>query len=312
MIENLVDQLIKATENAALAAYDLLGLGREEEADKVAVDAMRSALNSIEMDGVIVIGEGERDAAPMLYTGEHVGTKKGIKVDIALDPLEGTSICANYKRGAMSVLAVAERGNFLSAPDVYMEKIAVGRNLPTGVVSLKNSIEDNLNNLSKAKNCKTSELVIVVLSRPRHEELIAKIRKCGARIKLIDDGDVSAIISLLSNSYDMYVGTGGAPEGVLAASVLNSIGGQMEGKLIFDTDQLKKRASDLGIKDKDKIYKIKDMVQGPSIFISTGITDGDILSGIKYKNDRYITNSLTISKNTIRNVKKTTYKKEVY
>lgn len=308
MIEDLIPKLVEATESAAMAAYDLLGLGQEKEADKAAVDAMRSALNSIDISGTVVIGEGERDLAPMLYIGEEVGTKRGIEVDIALDPLEGTSICANYGRGAMSVLAVTKKGNFLNAPDVYMEKIAVGRNLPNGVVSLKNSIEDNLCKLSEAKCCNVSELVIIVLNRTRHKDLITRIRECGARVKLIDDGDISAVISLLNNDYDMYVGTGGAPEGVLAASVLNSIGGQMEGRLIFDTDELKRRAEELGIKDKGKIYKVEDMVKGEAIFISTGITDGDILSGIKDKKDEYIINSLIISKGVIKKIKKIIYK----
>ncbi|GHM58840.1 MAG: fructose-1,6-bisphosphatase [Candidatus Mesenet longicola] len=307
MIKDLIPKLIEATESAAMAAYNFLGLGQEKEADRAAVDAMRSTLNSIDMNGTVVIGEGERDSAPMLYIGEEVGTKRGPEVDIALDPLEGTSICANYGRGAMSVLAVTKRGNFLNAPDVYMEKIAVGKNLPNGIVSLKNSIENNLYQLSEAKRCKISELVIIILNRPRHESLIMKIRKCGARVKLIDDGDISAVISLLNNSYDMYVGIGGAPEGVLAASVLSSIGGQMEGKLIFNTDELKKRAEEIGIKDKEKIYRVEDMVKSESIFISTGITDGDILSGIKDKNNKRTINSLIISKGVIKRVKKITY-----
>lgn len=308
MIEDLVPKLIKATESAAIAAYSLLGLGQEKEADKVAVDAMRSILNSIDMNGTVVIGEGERDLAPMLYIGEEVGTKNGIEVDIALDPLEGTSICANYGRGAMSVLAIAKRGSFLNAPDVYMEKIAVGRNLPNGVVSLKNSIEDNLLRLSEAKHCSISELVIVVLNRSRHEGLITRIRKCGAKVKLIDDGDISAVISLLNNDHDMYIGIGGAPEGVLAASVLSSIGGQMEGRLIFDTDELKRRSEKFGIKNKEKIYKIEDMVRDESVLISTGITDGDILSGIEYEGDKCIINSLIISKGTVEKIKKIVYR----
>ncbi|MGL9726145.1 MAG: class II fructose-bisphosphatase [Wolbachia sp.] len=293
-MENLAYKLMKVTEAAALAAYKLAGCGDEKEADQVAVDAMRTVLNSMEINGMIVIGEGERDKAPMLYIGGKVGTGNGLEIDIAVDPLEGTTICAHYKQGAMSVLAATKKGNFLHAPDVYMEKIAVGKNLPEGIVSLKNSVEDNLNNLAKARGCKVSDLVVTTLKRERHNELVGKVRKAGAKIKLIDDGDVAAVVSLINGNHDMYIGTGGAPEGVLAAAALSSIGGQMEGRLIFDTDQLKERVKNLDINNPDKIYTIKDMAKGESVFVATGVTNGELVSGVKLDQGIYLTHSLII------------------
>ncbi|KLT22887.1 frusctose-1,6-bisphosphatase, class II [Wolbachia endosymbiont of Armadillidium vulgare str. wVulC] len=290
-MEDLAYKLVKVTEAAASAAHKLAGLGNEKKADQVAVDAMRKVLNYMEINGTIVIGEGERDEAPMLYIGEKVGTGSGPEIDIAVDPLEGTTICAHYKQGAMSVLAATKKGNFLHAPDVYMEKIAV---VPEGVVSLKNSIEKNLDNLAKAKKCKVNDLTVTILNRERHDELILKIRNLGAKIKLIDDGDVAAVVSLINGNHDMYIGTGGAPEGVLAAAALSSIGGQMEGRLIFDTDQLKERAKSLNIHDPEKIYTIKDMVRGESVFIATGVTSGEFVDGVKFSQDICLTHSLII------------------
>lgn len=306
MIENLANKLIKVTESAALAAHKLVGLGNEKKADQVAVDAMRTALNSIEIKGTIVIGEGERDSAPMLYVGEKVGTGTGHEIDIALDPLEGTTICAHYKQGAMSTLAATKKGSFLNAPDVYMEKIAVGKNLPHGVVSLSNSIEKNLNNLAQANECEISNLVVTVLKRERHNELISQIRKFGARVKLIDDGDIAAVVSLVNGNSNMYIGIGGAPEGVLAAAALSSLGGQIEGKLLFDTEQSKKRAKDLNIHDTEKIYTIKDMVKDESIFITTGITNGELVNGIKCNHDSCSISSLVILPNRVMRIETVT------
>ncbi len=299
MMEDLAYKLIKVTEAAALAAYKFVGLGNEKKADQVAVDAMRAVLNSMEVNGTIVIGEGERDKAPMLYIGERVGIGNGPEIDIAVDPLEGTTICAHYKQGAMSVLAATKKGNFLHAPDVYMEKIAVGRGLPEGVVSLRNSVEENLGNLAKAKGCKISNLVVTVLERERHNELIAKIRKLGAKVKLIDDGDITAVVSLINGNHDMYIGIGGAPEGVLTAAALSSIGGQIEGRLIFDTYQLKEKARSLNIEDLEKIYTIKDMVRDKSVFIVTGVTNGDLVDGVKFSHNTCLINSLIILPNML-------------
>ncbi|MGL9733118.1 MAG: class II fructose-bisphosphatase [Wolbachia sp.] len=298
-MEDLAYKLVKVTEAAALAAYKLVGFGNEKRADQVAVDAMRMMLNSIEMNGTIVIGEGERDEAPMLYIGEKVGTGSGPEIDIAVDPLEGTTICAHYKQGAMSVLAATKRGDFLYAPDVYMEKIAVGKNFPEGVVSLKNSIEKNLDNLANAKGCKVSDLTVTILKRERHNELIEKIRRLGAKIKLIDDGDIAAVVSLMNGNYDTYIGIGGAPEGMLAAAALSSIGGQMEVRLIFDTDQLKERTKNLNIDDSEKIYTIKDLIRGESVFIATGVTSGELVDGVKFNHNICSSNSLIILHNKL-------------
>ena len=245
-MQDLCFKLLSVTEAAAVASYKCLGIGDEKKADAVAVDAMRKSLNSLDISGTVVIGEGERDDAPMLYIGEKVGLG-GVELDIALDPLEGTTICSHYKDGAMSVLAVAEKGGFLNAPDVYMEKIAVGSSVPKGVVSLKYDIRTNLYNLAEIKKCNISDLVVTVLKRERHLELIRNIRECGARIRLIDDGDISAVVSLMHGDHDLYVGIGGAPEGVLAAAALLSIGGYIEGRFVIDTDQLKIRAKSLGL-----------------------------------------------------------------
>ncbi|MGL9681600.1 MAG: class II fructose-bisphosphatase [Wolbachia sp.] len=298
-MEDLAYKLVKVTEAAALVAYKLVGFGDEKGADQVAVNAMRTVLNSMEMNGTIVIGEGERDEAPMLYIKEKVGTGSGPEIDIAVDPLEGTTICAHYKQGAMSVLAATKRGDFLYTPDVYMEKIAVGKNLPEGVISLKNNIEKNLGNLAKAKGCKVSDLTVTILKRERHNKLIAKIRRLGAKIKLIDDGDIAAVVSLVNGNHDMYTGIGGAPEGVLAAAALSSIGGQMEGRLIFNTDQLKERAKSLNIDDPEKIYSIKDMAKGESVFIATGVTSGELVDGVKFSHNVCSTNSLIILPNKL-------------
>ncbi len=309
MIKDLVYGLVKVTESAAVAAYKFVGLGNEKMADQAAVDAMRATLGCMEIDGTIAIGEGERDAAPMLYVGEKVGTGTGCKIDIAVDPLEGTTICAEYKRGAMSVLAATAEGNFLHAPDVYMEKIAVGRDVADGIISLKNSVEKNLDNLAQVKRCQISDLAVTTLKRDRHNELVLRIRKSGAKVKLIDDGDVSAVVSLLNGSSDMYIGIGGAPEGVLAAAALNSIGGYMEGKLIFDSEQLKNRAKSLNIDDLEKVYRIKDMVKGESIFIATGITDGELVDGIKVSHDNcLLSSSLIILPNQMLKIQTQSYR----
>ncbi|ABD44920.1 fructose-1,6-bisphosphatase, class II [Ehrlichia chaffeensis str. Heartland] len=292
-MQSLIFKLLSVTEAAALASYKCLGMGNEKEADRVAVHAMRKSLNLLEINGTVVIGEGERDNAPMLYIGEKVGIG-GIDVDIALDPLEGTTMCAHYKNGAMSVLAIAKKGEFLNAPDVYMKKIAVGPNVPKGVVSLKYDIKTNLYNLAEVRKCNVNELIVMVLYRERHLELIKSIRECGARIKLIDDGDVSAVVSLMKGTHDLYVGTGGAPEGVLAAAALSSMGGYMEGKLIFDTEYLRARAEQFGIKDINKIYSIEEMVKSESIFIATGITDSALVKGIRYSQGSFIIESIII------------------
>lgn len=298
MDRNFALEAVRVTEAAALAAANWMGKGNEKEADRAAVNAMREWLNNMYIDGTVVIGEGERDKAPMLYIGEKVGNAQGQgpKIDIALDPLEGTTICAKGVANALAVVAMAEAGGFLHAPDVYMEKIAVGAGLPEGVVSLKNSPEKNLKNLAKAKNCDVSDLVVCILERERHNDLIAQVRDAGARIQLICDGDVASVIatSRPDTGVDIYMGTGGAPEGVLAAAALQCIGGQMEGKLIFREDAERERAERMGIKDFDKTYTKDDMAKGDVMFAATGVTDGSMLKGVRKFKGGAITESIVM------------------
>src|SRR5271154_7122324 len=282
MDRNLALELARVTEAAALSASLLVGRGDEKQADQVAVNAMRQALNTVDIEGTVVIGEGERDEAPMLYIGEKVG-KGGPKVDIALDPLEGTTITATGGPNALAVIAMAEAGGFLHAPDVYMDKIAVGGGLPPHVVDLDASPAENLKNLAKAKGAQLSELQVCILQRPRHEELIARVRETGARIMLIGDGDVSGIIATVQadSGVDMYVGSGGAPEGVLAAAALQCIGGQMQGRLIFRNDDEKARAAKAGITDLHRKYSMHDLAHGDVMFAATGVTNGAMLKGVR-------------------------------
>lgn len=283
MDRNLALELARVTEAAALSCATLVGRGDEKAADQLAVDGMRRALNVLDIDGTVVIGEGERDEAPMLFIGEKVGTGKGPKVDIALDPLEGTTICALGGVNALAVVAIAEEGGFLHAPDVYMEKIAVGGGLPEKLVDLDVPIQENLKNLAKAKGAELSELQVCILDRPRHEELIAKVRECGARIMLIGDGDVSGIIATSEpeSGIDLYVGTGGAPEGVLAAAALQCIGGQMQGRLLFRNDDERARATRSGVTDFDKKYEMNELAHGDVMFAASGVTNGAMLRGVR-------------------------------
>ncbi|MBV8167097.1 MAG: class II fructose-bisphosphatase [Alphaproteobacteria bacterium] len=283
MDRNLALEAVRVTEAAAMAASKLMGRGDEKQADQAAVDAMRRGLNGLAIDGTVVIGEGERDEAPMLYIGEKVGTGTGPKIDIALDPLEGTTITAKGGQNALAVLAMASEGGFLNAPDVYMDKIAVGGGLPEGVVDLDNSPLVNLQNLAKAKKMEISDLVACILDRPRHAELIAKVRESGARIMLISDGDVSGVIatSRPDSGVDIYLGTGGAPEGVLAAAALRCIGGQMQGRLLFRNDDERGRATRIGIKDFNRKYSMLELAKGDVMFAATGVTDGTMLKGVR-------------------------------
>ncbi len=283
MDRNLALELARVSEAAALSASLQVGRGNEKEADQVAVNAMRKALNVLDIDGTVVIGEGERDEAPMLFIGEKVGTCKGPKVDIALDPLEGTTITATGGPNALAVVAMAEAGGFLHAPDVYMEKIAVGVGLPDNLIDLDVPVAENLKNLAKAKGAELSDLQVCILERPRHQELIARVRETGARIMLIGDGDVSGVIatSQPESGVDMYIGTGGAPEGVLAAAALQCIGGQMQGRLVFRNDDEKARAARAGITDLARKYSMDDLAHGDVMFAATGVTNGAMLKGVR-------------------------------
>jgi len=280
---NLALEVVRVTEAAALSASKWMGRGDEKAADQAAVDSMRIALNAMDIEGTVVIGEGERDEAPMLYIGEKVGSGKGPKIDIALDPLEGTTICATGGPNALAVIAMAVDGGFLNAPDVYMDKIAIGPGLEKDLINIDNTPLSNLQNLAKAKKVNISDLVVCILDRPRHEELIHKTREAGARIMLISDGDVAGIIATASKEtgVDMYVGSGGAPEGVLAASALRCIGGQMWGRLTFRNDDERGRATRLGISDFNKIYTMNELAHGEVMFAATGVTDGSMLRGVR-------------------------------
>jgi fructose-1,6-bisphosphatase II / sedoheptulose-1,7-bisphosphatase len=299
MDRNLALEVVRVTEAAALAASRLMGRGDEKAADQAAVDAMRTALNSLNIDGTVVIGEGERDEAPMLYIGEKVGAG-GPKVDIALDPLEGTTITAKGGHNALAVVAMAEEGGFLNAPDVYMDKIAVGPDLPEGVVDIDNKPEVNLKNLAKAKQMDIRDLVVCILDRPRHTELIAAVRGAGSRIMLISDGDVSGVIATAQkgSGVDMYVGSGGAPEGVLAAAALRCIGGQMQGRLLFRNDDERARAKKWGVTDLNRKYSMLDLAHGDVMFAATGVTDGAMLKGVRRGTTRASTHSIVMRSKT--------------
>jgi fructose-1,6-bisphosphatase II / sedoheptulose-1,7-bisphosphatase len=276
-------ELVRVTERAAVAAARIRGRGDERAADQAAVDAMRAELKKLPIDGTVVIGEGERDEAPMLFIGEKVGSGNGPPIDIALDPLEGTTITAKGGANALAVIAMADSGGFLNAPDVYMDKIAIGGGLPDDLVDLDEAPAANLKNLAKAKKAEVSDLVVCILDRPRHAELIAKVREAGARIALISDGDVSGVIATSEpeTGIDMYVGSGGAPEGVLAAAALRCIGGQMQGRLLFRNDDERGRAHRLGVTDLDRKYKLHDLASGDVMFAATGVTNGTMLRGVR-------------------------------
>lgn len=293
-------EAVRVTEAAALAAAEWIGLGCEKEADQAAVNAMRVALNGLTIDGTVVIGEGERDKAPMLYIGEKVGHGGGPAIDIALDPLEGTTICATGGPNSLAVMAMAEKDGFLHAPDVYMDKIAVGGGLPEGVVSLDASPAQNLKQLAQARKCAISDLTVVILDRTRHEELIAKTREAGARIQLIRDGDVAGVIATSRSGagVDMYCGIGGAPEGVLAAAALRCIGGQFQGRLIFSDDEQKARAQRMGITDFSRTYVLDELARGDVMFAATGVTDGSMLRGVKKTATGAVTQSIIMRSQT--------------
>ena len=283
MDRNLALEVVRVTEAAALAASRQMGRGDERMADQVAVDAMRNALNSLDIAGTVVIGEGERDEAPMLFIGEEVGTGKGPKIDIALDPLEGTTITAKGLTNSLAVIAMAEHDGFLNSPDVYMDKIAIGGGLPQGIVDIDNEPAKNLENVAKAKGLDVKDIVACILDRPRHEDLIKKVRDAGARIMLITDGDVSGVMATSeeASGVDIYIGSGGAPEGVLAAAALRCIGGQMQGRLMFRNDDERDRAERCGITDFDRKYELLDLASGDVMFAATGVTNGTMLNGVR-------------------------------
>ncbi|MDD3798811.1 MAG: class II fructose-bisphosphatase [Novosphingobium sp.] len=281
----LVLELVRVTEAAAVAASKLIGRGDEKAADHAAVEGMRKAFDELYIDGTVVIGEGERDEAPMLYIGEKVGGApgKGPKIDIALDPLEGTTITAKAGPNALAVLAAAEKGCLLNAPDVYMDKLAVGPGYPEGIIDLAKTPSENVKAVAEAKGVQPNEIIVCVLDRPRHADLIAELRELGCGIQLIPDGDVAGVIAVTDpdTTVDIYMGQGGAPEGVLAAAALRCVGGQFNGRLVFRNDDEKARARKWGIDDLNRIYKLEDLAKGDCIFAATGVTDGSLLDGVK-------------------------------
>ncbi|MEO1656437.1 MAG: class II fructose-bisphosphatase [Pseudomonadota bacterium] len=292
----LTIELGRCTEAAAVAASTMIGRGDKEGADQEAVTALRAAFNNLDIDGTIVIGEGERDEAPMLYIGEKVG-KGGPKIDIALDPLEGTTLTAKAMSNALAVVAMATGGGLLHAPDVYMQKIACGPGFPDGIIDLDAPTEDNIIALAKAKGVDRSEITLCVLDRPRHDDIIQAARKVGARVFLIPDGDVAGVFHTTDpeqSGIDLYVGTGGAPEGVLAASALRCVGGQMEGRLLFRNDDERARAEKAGISDLDRKYGLTDMASGDIMFAATGVTDGTMLKGVKWRGDQVSTQTIVM------------------
>ena len=301
-------ELARVTERAAVSAARLRGHGDEMAADQAAVDAMRRELNNLPIDGTVVIGEGERDEAPMLYIGENVGTKQGPRVDIALDPLEGTTICAKNLPNSLAVIAMAPEGGLLNAPDSYMEKIAIGPGYPAGTIDLDLPIAENLAAVAKAKGVKVQEVTACVLDRPRHARLIEEIRATGAAIRLIGDGDVAGIIHVTDpdeTGIDIYAGIGGAPEGVLAAAALRCIGGQMQGRLVITRDEQVERAHRMGISDIKRKYQLEEMACGDVLFAATGVTDGNFLQGVRFGRHHITTHTVVMrsSTGTVRYIK---------
>lgn len=296
----LTMELVRVTERAAVASARLRGHGNEKAADQAAVDAMRRELNRLPIDGEIVIGEGERDEAPMLFIGEKVGTRRGPKVDIAVDPLEGTTLCAKDMPGSIAVMAMAQAGTLLNAPDVYMQKIAIGPGYPKGVVDLDASPTDNIMALAKAKGVKPGEITALVMDRPRHEKLIAELRAVGCAVRLITDGDVAGVILTADprSGIDIYLGIGAAPEGVLAAGALRCVGGQMQGRLVLDTEAKIKRALGMGVKDPVKKYDLMELASGDTVVALTGVTDGGLVSGVKFRGDIIETETMIYRSNT--------------
>ncbi len=302
---------VNATEKAAYGAFKFVGKNDKIAADQAAVDNMRSEFNKIDMDGKIVIGEGEMDEAPMLFIGEKVGTKKGQKIDLAVDPLEGTNFVAKNLPNSFSVLAASEENNLFFAPDTYMEKIAIGSNLPKNLVDLDNSVEKNISLLADAKNTTPDKITACILERPRHSKIISSLKKMNVKLKLISDGDVSGVIYIVDENspVDIYMGIGGGPEGVLAAAALSCYGGQIQTRLVLDKEEII-RAKKMGITDLKKKYNIDDMIKGDVMFCATAITDGDLANGIKDHQEFYETNTLALHKsNKINTLFKNKHKK---
>ena len=307
--KKLIDKLVDITSSASIACHKYIGKNDKIIADKVATDAMRKNLNNLDIDGKVVIGEGELDDAPMLYIGEKLGSGKGPSIDIAVDPLEGTNFAAKNLPGALSVICISSRGNLFNAPETYMDKLAVGKDVPKDATDLDFSIEKNIKNIAESKNTDINKITACILDRPRHKEIINKLKDLKVNLKLLSDGDVSGALLVTNEKYkiDIFLGVGGGPEGVLAASALDAFGCKFEGRFLFKTDRDITRAKKMGIKDLNKKYDLSEIVRGDSIFCATGITSGDLVSGVELKNGKFITETLVTHKNSGINI----IKKEV-
>jgi len=298
--KELINIFVGITSNAAIACHKFIGKNDKLNADKAATDSMRENLNKLNIDGKVVIGEGELDEAPMLYIGETLGTGKGVSVDIAVDPLEGTNFVAKNLPGALSVLVVANKGNLFNAPETYMDKLAVSKNVPVNATDLDFPIEKNIKNIADSLNKQTNQITVCLLDRPRHTKIIDQLKKLKVNLKLISDGDVSGALMVTEAKYnvDMFIGIGGGPEGVLAASALDAYGCKFQGRFLFKTDRDIKRAKEMGIKDLDKKYNLNEIIKGDSIFCATGITSNELVKGIRLENGKYVTETLVTHKNS--------------
>ena len=296
--KNLIDNFINITSKAAVSCYEHIGKKNKILADKAATDSMRNEINKLDINGEVVIGEGEIDQAPMLYIGEKLGSGKGPSIDIAVDPLEGTNFVANNLSGALSVIAISEKNNLFRAPETYMDKLAVGKEIPVDVTDLDFSIEKNINNIADFKKCNLNDLTVCILDRPRHRSIIDKLKKAKVNLNLISDGDVSGALLVTDKKYkvDLFLGIGGGPEGVIAAAALDAFNCKFQGRFLFKTENEKARANIMGITNLDKKYEINEIVKGDSIFCATGITSCDIVSGIKLENRKFITETLVTHK----------------
>ena len=307
--KQLINKLVNVTSSAAISCYEHLGKGNKIIADKAATDSMRKNLNKLDVAGKVVIGEGELDEAPMLYIGEKLGTGNGPAIDIAVDPLEGTNFAAKNLPGALSVIAIASKGNLFNAPETYMEKIAVGKEIPFDAIDLDYSLEKNIKNIAEAKNKNINEITACIMDRPRHKKIIDNLKDLKVNLKLITDGDVSGALLVANNNnkVDIFLGTGGGPEGVLAASALDAFGCKFQGRFIFSTNEDKSRAKRMGIEDFNKKYELNEIIKGDSIFCATGVTSGDLVKGVILENKKFITETLVTHKKSSNNI----IKKEV-
>tara|TARA_B100001964_G_scaffold123322_1_gene136718 strand:+ start:846 stop:1790 length:945 start_codon:yes stop_codon:yes gene_type:complete len=304
--KELIDKLVNITSSASIACHKYVGKNDKIIADKAATDAMRKNLNKLDIDGEVVIGEGELDEAPMLYIGEKLGTGNGPSIDIAVDPLEGTNFVAKNLPGALSVMAITSKGNLFNAPETYMDKLAVGKDVPNDATDLDFSIEKNIKNIAESKNKDISKVTACILDRPRHKEIIDKLKKLKINLKLLSDGDVSGAILVTNEKHniDIFLGIGGGPEGVLAASALDAFNCKFQGRFLFKTDEDISRAKKMGIKDLNRKYDLNEIVRGDSIFCATGITSGDLVNGVKLENGKFITETLVTHKNSMINIVK--------